>query len=210
LLDEPLTVIDPHVKWLLRQKLTQIHAELGVTLIYVTHDQTEALTLADQVLVMSEGRVLQHGTPEQLFERPAHTFVGYFIGSPGMNIFPCAIEGGRVSVAGQSVPIESEAAARALVSAGTLELGIRPEFVRMQQQRPDVERAEQVLLAAHVVEVEQLGHARLVFAQLDATPTQRVAIKLPAEGATWAPGAPCFLELPSQHTILYAGGHALG
>src|SRR5690349_7471795 len=93
LFDEPLTVIDPHVKWILRRKLKQIHQQFRLSLIYVTHDQVEALTFADQVVVMYEGQVVQLGTPQQLFETPAHTFVGYFIGSPGMNLLPCRIDG---------------------------------------------------------------------------------------------------------------------
>src|SRR6266705_2655951 len=86
LFDEPLTVIDPELKWQLRSKLKALHRELDLTMIYVTHDQTEALTFADTVVVMHDGRVVQSGTPAELFEKPAHTFVGYFIGSPGMNI----------------------------------------------------------------------------------------------------------------------------
>ena len=85
LFDEPLTVIDPHLKWQLRRKLKQIHRELKLTLIYVTHDQVEALTFADRVVVMTRGRAVQIGSARELFERPAHTFVGHFIGSPGMN-----------------------------------------------------------------------------------------------------------------------------
>src|SRR5882672_4533774 len=92
LFDEPLTVIDPHRKWLLRRKLKEIHRQFHHTLIYVTHDQTEALTFADEVVVMQAGQVLQQGTPEQLVLQPAHTYVGYFIGSPGMNVLPCAID----------------------------------------------------------------------------------------------------------------------
>jgi glycerol transport system ATP-binding protein len=88
LFDEPLTVIDPHMKWQLRTKLKDLHRQLGHTMIYVTHDQTEALTFADKVVVMYEGEVVQIGTPEELFNEPAHTFVGYFIGSPGMNVIP--------------------------------------------------------------------------------------------------------------------------
>ncbi|MEP0508681.1 MAG: ABC transporter ATP-binding protein, partial [Aurantimonas coralicida] len=84
LFDEPLTVIDPHMKWQLRSELKQLHREFAMTMVYVTHDQTEALTFADKVVVMYEGEVVQIGTPEELFERPQHTFVGYFIGSPGM------------------------------------------------------------------------------------------------------------------------------
>jgi glycerol transport system ATP-binding protein len=90
LFDEPLTVIDPHLKWQLRRKLKQIHQELKLTLIYVTHDQVEALTFADRVMVMTRGRVVQTGTASELFERPQHTFVGHFIGSPGMNFLPAA------------------------------------------------------------------------------------------------------------------------
>jgi glycerol transport system ATP-binding protein len=93
LFDEPLTVIDPHMKWQLRTKLKDLHRQLGHTMIYVTHDQTEALTFADKVVVMYEGEVVQIGTPEELFNEPAHTFVGYFIGSPGMNVIPCEING---------------------------------------------------------------------------------------------------------------------
>ena len=89
--DEPLTVIDPHLKWQLRSKLKELHQRVGATMIYVTHDQTEALTFADQVVVMQDGNVVQVGSPVDLFERPAHTFVGHFIGSPGMNILPCEV-----------------------------------------------------------------------------------------------------------------------
>src|SRR6266849_5354284 len=82
LFDEPLTVIDPELKWQLRSKLKALHRDLDLTMIYVTHDQTEALTFADTVVVMHDGRVVQSGTPAELFDKPAHTFVGYFIGSP--------------------------------------------------------------------------------------------------------------------------------
>src|SRR5690349_4565756 len=91
LFDEPLTVIDPHLKWVLRRKLKQIHEELNLSLIYVTHDQVEALTFADTVVVMTQGEIVQSGTPQELFEAPSHTFVGHFIGSPGMNFLPCRL-----------------------------------------------------------------------------------------------------------------------
>src|SRR4030081_4161947 len=88
LFDEPLTVIDPELKWQLRSKLKALHRDLDLTMIYVTHDQTEALTFADTVVVMHDGRVVQSGTPAELFDKPEHTFVGYFIGSPRLNIVP--------------------------------------------------------------------------------------------------------------------------
>ena len=94
--DEPLTVIDPHLKWQLRSKLKELHQRINTTMIYVTHDQTEALTFADKVVVMKDGEVVQIGTPIELFEKPQHTFVGHFIGSPGMNLLPCKIENDSV------------------------------------------------------------------------------------------------------------------
>ena len=72
-------------------------------MIYVTHDQTEALTFADQVVVMHEAEIVQIGTPVELFEKPRHTFVGHFIGSPGMNILPCKIDNGAISINGNKI-----------------------------------------------------------------------------------------------------------
>jgi len=133
LFDEPLTVIDPHRKWLLRRKLKEIHKRFRHTLIYVTHDQTEALTFADEVVVMQTGEVLQRGTPEQLFLRPEHTYVGYFIGSPGMNVLPCTIErDGRGAWAriGEHPAALPDDVDPAFTGAG-FELGIRPEHVAL-------------------------------------------------------------------------------
>lgn len=126
--DEPLTVIDPHLKWKLRSKLKELHQRLKTTMIYVTHDQTEALTFADQVVVMQDGEVVQIGTPVELFDRPNHTFVGHFIGSPGMNVLPCEVRDGAVVFSGVNVPLEGP------IQAGELtkpEIGIRPEFVAL-------------------------------------------------------------------------------
>jgi glycerol transport system ATP-binding protein len=127
LFDEPLTVIDPHVKWLLRRKLKQIHQQLKLSLIYVTHDQTEALTFADQVVVMTQGEVVQSGTPQQLFETPAHRFVGHFIGTPGMNFFDCDWQG---SARVQGTPIETSST-QTPQSTSSLTVGIRPEYVEV-------------------------------------------------------------------------------
>ncbi|CAN0585203.1 unnamed protein product, partial [Ectocarpus sp. 12 AP-2014] len=84
LLDEPLTAVEPAKKWRLRKMLSRFQASHGLTMIYVTHDQTEALTFASQVSVLADGRILQTGTPEDIYSRPANHFVGDFIGSPGM------------------------------------------------------------------------------------------------------------------------------
>ena len=123
LFDEPLTVIDPHMKWELRTQLKQLHHEFGHTMIYVTHDQTEALTFADKVVVMYDGRVVQMGTPEELFETPAHTFVGYFIGSPGMNFFDAEVQGTRARLGDAVVDLGAAYGPQ----TGRVQIGIRPE-----------------------------------------------------------------------------------
>jgi glycerol transport system ATP-binding protein len=125
LFDEPLTVIDPHLKWQLRRKLKQIHRELKLTLIYVTHDQVEALTFAQQVVVMTRGRAVQIGSADALFERPQHTFVGHFIGSPGMNFLPVRASGDGLVIAGHPLTLPN---GRDL-PAGVYRLGVRPEYV---------------------------------------------------------------------------------
>ncbi len=133
--DEPLTVIDPHLKWKLRSKLKELHQRVGTTMIYVTHDQTEALTFADQVVVMHEGLVVQIGTPIELFKKPRHTIVGHFIGSPGMNILPVEFIGQKVFFEGVPIPISSETKyKRDDLPNQKLEVGIRPEFIRFNNQ----------------------------------------------------------------------------
>ena len=133
--DEPLTVIDPHLKWQLRSKLKELHQRIGRTMIYVTHDQTEALTFADKVVVMHEGTVVQIGSPVELFERPRHTFVGHFIGSPGMNVLPCEVRRAAPSCsAGDAVAVQNPPAAP--LDGKRLEIGVRPEFVSFARRRP--------------------------------------------------------------------------
>jgi glycerol transport system ATP-binding protein len=127
MLDEPLTVIDPHLKWRLRSKLKELHQRVALTMIYVTHDQTEAMTFADRVVVMHEGAVVQVGTPVDLFERPRHTFVGHFIGSPGMNVMPCEVEAGVARLSGRAVPTANRP--EGSLAGRRTDLGVRPEFV---------------------------------------------------------------------------------
>ncbi|WP_299503120.1 ABC transporter ATP-binding protein [uncultured Roseobacter sp.] len=150
LFDEPLTVIDPHMKWELRTQLKSLHHEFGHTMIYVTHDQTEALTFADKVVVMYDGRVVQIGTPQELFERPAHTFVGYFIGSPGMNLFDAEIDGAVARIAGVKVPLGAGYAP----TAGKLQVGVRPEFIKLTTSETGV--------PARIKRVEDVGRHKII------------------------------------------------
>ena len=112
-------------------KLKELHQRLKLTMIYVTHDQTEALTFADQVVVMDQGEIVQIGTPLELFERPMHTFVGHFIGSPGMNILPCDVRDGGHFFNGLQIPLEGSI--RKNIGNKT-EIGIRPEFVSVSRK----------------------------------------------------------------------------
>ena len=129
LLDEPLTMIDPVLKLDIRRKLHEVQKELDVTMIYVTHDQHEALTFADNVTIMNKGGIIQTGTPDQLFLNPASPFVGYFIGSPGMNVMDCEMDDHGISVAGISYQISKEKFQKIKGLDGKFQLGIRPEFV---------------------------------------------------------------------------------
>ncbi|MGH8687467.1 MAG: ABC transporter ATP-binding protein [Burkholderiales bacterium] len=198
LFDEPLTVIDPHLKWTLRRKLKQIHQELKLTLIYVTHDQSEALTFADQVMVLCEGRVLQLGSPTDLFEHPAHTFVGHFIGSPGMNLLPCAVGAAGVTVDGHAIPLDPAYGERARRAGGELQLGIRPEFVRYRSQ------AATDFMPVEVVAIEDLGNYKIATARLGG---HVVKVKV-GEDTSVATGAG-WLSFPPDRTWLYVDGNAL-
>ena len=162
LFDEPLTVIDPHLKWELRTQLKSLHHEFGHTMIYVTHDQTEALTFADKVVVMSEGRVVQIGTPEELFERPEHTFVGYFIGSPGMNLLDAQVEGRIARVAGGTVDLGQAYAP----PGGKVQIGVRPEFVQLASGGEG--------LPATVERVEDVGRHKIVRLSLAGVPISAI------------------------------------
>jgi glycerol transport system ATP-binding protein len=151
LFDEPLTVIDPELKWQLRSKLKALHRDLDLTMIYVTHDQTEALTFADTVVVMHDGRVVQSGTPAELFDRPAHTFVGYFIGSPGMNIVPAEVKGRQARIDGHTIALDRSY--DHLPAGAKVEVGVRPEFVEIAPPAPG-------LLAANIERIDDLGRVR--------------------------------------------------
>jgi glycerol transport system ATP-binding protein len=189
LFDEPLTVIDPHLKWRLRSKLKELHQRVGVTMIYVTHDQTEALTFADQVVVMLEGQVVQAGTPVELFERPRHTFVGHFIGSPGMNLLPCAIVDGVPHFDGQ--PIETIGRPKIPSGASKIEIGVRPEFIRFADAG----------IPVRIVKVSDAGRFHIVETKHGDTSISLLVgegSNLPTDGAR--------IRLDPAHTQVYADG----
>jgi len=156
LFDEPLSNLDAQLRSEMRVEINKLHKRLRNTVIYVTHDQVEAMTLADKIVVLSAGRIMQVGTPDEIYNRPAAKFVAGFTGSPPMNFMPCTVgEGGGTIILDGDIRLPVPAARRAVCAAHAgrrLEFGIRPEHVFAEAAGNDV--AE---VPAQVQLVEPLG-----------------------------------------------------
>jgi multiple sugar transport system ATP-binding protein/alpha-glucoside transport system ATP-binding protein len=188
LFDEPLSNLDAALRGQTRVEIARLHARLGATMIYVTHDQTEAMTLADRIVVLNGGRIEQVGTPLDLYRGPANSFVAGFIGGQKMNLLPLGREGGRALLAGRPLALGPDAA-RAVT------LGIRPEHLRLAGEG-------EAQLSARVEVVEQFGESALVHC-VDAA-IGPVTVKL--DGApNVAPGSVVHLALPPEHLHLFDG-----
>eukprot|EP01093_Parvamoeba_rugata_P004208 TRINITY_DN1590_c0_g1_i1.p2 TRINITY_DN1590_c0_g1~~TRINITY_DN1590_c0_g1_i1.p2 ORF type:complete len:365 (-),score=84.16 TRINITY_DN1590_c0_g1_i1:1197-2291(-) len=196
LFDEPLTVIDPHLKWVLRRKLKEIHNKLRPTMVYVTHDQVEALTFADKVVVMYGGKVVQLGTPQELFENPAHTFVGYFIGSPGMNIMDCKIDDGAAWIDGQRIGLSDRHLDAVSKQSGKIELGIRPEFLTLETGT--VAKGTDGV-EVNIIKVEDLGQYKIATTRFGAS---EIKVKLGEDEQVV--GQSGILRFAPEWTKLYA------
>ena len=142
LFDEPLSNLDAELRVSMRAEIRDLHARLKATMVYVTHDQVEAMTMADKIVVLRAGRVEQVGAPLELYNRPVNTFVAGFIGSPRMNFLPVAL-----------LPPDASTGAHALVPAGTHTIGLRPEHAQIADGGP---------IAMRVSQVEQLGSTSLL------------------------------------------------
>jgi glycerol transport system ATP-binding protein len=195
LFDEPLTVIDPQLKWELRSQLKYLHKQFGFTMIYVTHDQTEALTFADEVIVMYEGQIVQVGTPEALFERPEHTFVGYFIGSPGMNIAPCKLQGNSALIEGHQVTLNCHYKEQS--TSAKIEVGIRPEYLSLVQPH---EKG----LPVKIIKVDDIGRHKIAKVAVNDHTFHVVMPEL--SGMT---GDKASLVFDTAHTNIYVNDHLI-
>jgi sn-glycerol 3-phosphate transport system ATP-binding protein len=154
LLDEPLSNLDAQLRTQLRADLKQLHQRFATTTIYVTHDQVEAMTLGDRIGVMSDGKLLQLGTPQEIYRRPANVFVAGFIGSPPMNLLSASATGGRVDAGDLVLEIPG-------APGGELVVGVRPEALRLVTG-PAGGPAMQV----RVEVVELLGHETIVYGSI--------------------------------------------
>jgi multiple sugar transport system ATP-binding protein len=179
LMDEPLSNLDAKLRVGMRASLAQLHQQLAVTTVYVTHDQVEAMTLGQRVAVMRDGRILQVDTPQTLYERPRDVFVAGFIGSPSMNLVEAAIDGSEVAFGQFRIPLE-RGRRPSTTEAGDVILGIRPETFEDAAFAP----ADLPAIDAEVVVVEELGSDAHVFFRVDATRIATGAREDDAEDAT--------------------------
>lgn len=195
LMDEPLTVIDPQLKHSLRRRIREITEQFRPTVIYVTHDQYEAMSFAQEVLVMKDGRAVQQGTPEQLFEAPSSTYVGYFIGSPAMNFLTVDRTDGQFTLDGRTLAVAWDIPQ----SPDRLQVGVRPEYVKLVTDPgpntfPGRLRSVTDHGAQRVLEVEVAG--------------QLVRTKTPREEGVPA-GEGVLVHLPRAKVLPYADGRLL-
>lgn len=194
LMDEPLTVIDPQYKAELRRKIKKIVEGKGITIIYVTHDQYEAMTFADEIFVMSVGSLVQRGKPEELFERPNTRYVGNFIGSPAMNFLRGNVEQNQVSLAGQRLDLVSSVSH---LAGEEVEVGIRPEYVQVTDAT-----GPNVITAEHI-SVSDMGSTRVLTCSYgDDVIRAKILRDQPVPNL-----GPINLLLPPDKLLAYRDGH---
>ena len=193
LMDEPLTVIDPQLKHSLRRKIREITEQFQPTVIYVTHDQYEAMSIAQEVLVMRDGQAMQQGTPEQLFEAPSSTYVGYFIGSPAMNFLTLDRAQKEFTLGGRTLAVAWDIPE----STSEVQVGIRPEYVKVvTEPGPNT-------FTARLRGVQDHGPQRVL--EIDVA-GQLMKAKVPREDGV--PAIEEFLvHLPRAKALPYADGH---
>jgi multiple sugar transport system ATP-binding protein len=192
LFDEPLSNLDARLRLEARTFLKRLQRDLAVTTVFVTHDQAEALALADRIAVMEAGRIRQIGTPREVFGRPATTFVANFIGSTPMNLLPGSVRDGAVSVAGSTLTLPGAAAGQ-LGAGERVIVGIRPEYVTVSTAPADG------ALTGDVSIIEHLGTASLVTVEVDGA---LVGATVP-EDAEPAPGQTVWLTPNPRRVLIY-------
>lgn len=196
LLDEPLTVIDPMQRHDLRRKLRQVQQELKLTMIYVTHDQHEALTFADNVTIVKDGELVQSATPNELFHHPATPFVGYFIGSPGMNLLRCEWRSQGLEFKDWGSPCPRAVSEKARGLEGTIDIGVRPQFVETSGEgRPGWNA---LVLKA----IDHVGAYQILTLEKGAL---RIKAQVDEEYSAEA-GETVWVSFPPEHINLYLNG----
>jgi multiple sugar transport system ATP-binding protein len=203
LLDEPLSNLDAALRGQVRVELARLHARLGATMIYVTHDQVEAMTLASKIVVMNAGRVEQVGAPLELYHRPANAFVAGFLGSPRMNFLEGSVTSAsaqQVVVALASGPVLLSRDGTGLAAGERVTLGVRPEDFRVLSDGSHSRNA----IEGRLVLAERLGSETLVHVALDATSEATpVVLKIAGDLPAGTPGARLRLAIDSEKCHLF-------
>jgi multiple sugar transport system ATP-binding protein len=206
LFDEPLSNLDAQLRHEMRSEIKRLHQRLGATIVYVTHDQVEAMTMADRIAVLSAGRLMQYDTPHAIYNRPAALFVAGFTGAPPMNLVDCTLVAGAADLGGGvAVRLTPDLAARAAQAEGRpglLKFGVRPENIRLAPVDGEGQR-----LPAEVLLLEPLGSETLVTLRIGAA---ELIARFPAAFAQPV-GTPVevFLQPPQLHLFDAAAGAAL-
>ena len=193
LFDEPLSNLDAQLRNEMRSEIKRLHQRLGATIIYVTHDQTEAMTLADRIAVLSGGHTMQYDTPEAIYNRPAALFVAGFTGAPPMNLADCTLSGDSADLGGAQIVLPPALAQRA-AHATALKFGVRPENLSLQPTSTDAQR-----VPAQVSLLEPLGAETLVTLRIGRA---EMVARAPASFND-EPGTPIDVYLSPQHLHLF-------
>lgn len=200
LLDEPLSNLDAQLRDDTRAELKQLHHRLGITTIYVTHDQVEAMTLADQIVVLDGGRIQQIGAPQDIYAQPKNRMVATFLGNPPMNVFESTYTGNGFKVSGQSFPCPT-ALAQLQLSEGPVDLGIRPEHLKIGEFLNLTDAKKPGELTLEVTVVEPLGREVLIRGKLPESDVG-LAVQAPAD---WRgrPGDRLSIHLDLDHLFVF-------
>jgi multiple sugar transport system ATP-binding protein len=206
LFDEPLSNLDAALRGQMRIELARLHAQIGATMIYVTHDQVEAMTLASKIVVLNGGRVEQVGAPLDLYRKPANRFVAGFLGAPRMNFLPAHIVGGdnqsvTVDVGGTHIALPRTNIAGSAGSAATL--GVRPEDFTLGS-------AGESFVHGEITLIERLGGEALAYVRSDASPDEPIVVKLAGDTPAARHEMVCLAVKPSACHLFDPEGRALG
>jgi multiple sugar transport system ATP-binding protein len=204
LFDEPLSNLDAGLRVQMRLEIGRLHKELGTTTVYVTHDQVEAMTLGQRIVVFNGGKIEQAGTPQQLYNAPANLFVAGFLGAPRMNFIPAeviATGATHVAVLLPGGAIVEVAALPGEIDRGSrVTLGVRPEHLQLREEAYNA-------AAVAISHVEYLGDQSIVYANLPGMP-EALAVKAAQDAAVPMPGAPATLFLPPERCMLFGADGA--
>jgi multiple sugar transport system ATP-binding protein len=200
LFDEPLSNLDASLRVSTRGEISKLHRRLGATMIYVTHDQVEAMTLGQRICIMNGGRIVQVGPPLEVYKRPTNTFVASFLGNPPMNLLPARVaEGkGRLAVRLGGEILELKAGQYPTLPAGSaITLGIRPESIAEHADAGASQRF--VGIEAEIVQIESLGAETILAARIPGIESEVVARVGPEAGATVGERRSLLLDLSAIH-----------